>query len=236
MYFKCQFDKKARYVFDAVSSKSKQALFSACSCFSAGDGQIIYLQDDETSHLYFVISGYVRLSYFMEDGSATLCDVITANECCGELGVLDGGSYGDMAMSIGESVLYSISVSVFRDLCSNYADLGEALAMAVALRYRSYVEFARILSIKMLHARVARVILRLVDSLGAVVSHNGKAVPCTIPAITQTDLGLMARGSRGGVNRVLKMLVHKGVISIKDRVILVMDRDGLEDCAYAGCF
>jgi len=220
--------------FDFVGADAKRALMSACSSRFVNNNQIIYLQDDETSNLYFVYSGLVRLSYFMEDGSAVLCDVISSGACFGELGVLDGGSYGDMAMSIGASTILSVPAEVFWKLCEAHAELKEALAASVAYRYRSYIEFARLLSLKSLRARVARSLLRITDNLGKVATYNGSQVPCTIPEITQTDLGLMARGSRSGVNRVLNEWVQKGMISIRERTVLIINRDAIEDCGYEG--
>ena len=49
--------------------------------------------------------------------------------------------------------------------------------------------------------------------------------------VTQTDLGLMARGSRGNINRVLKTWERAGWIAIEDRRTLILDRARLEGVA-----
>ena len=46
--------------------------------------------------------------------------------------------------------------------------------------------------------------------------------------VTQADLGLMARGARGNVNRALKAWERAGWIAIQDRNILILDRNRLE--------
>ena len=59
-------------------------------------------------------------------------------------------------------------------------------------------------------------------------------MPCVGPVITQADLGLMARGARGSVNRALKSWQRAGWLVVKDRAILIADRAVLEAIAIEG--
>jgi hypothetical protein len=52
--------------------------------------------------------------------------------------------------------------------------------------------------------------------------------------ISQTDLGLMARGARGNVNRALKSWEREGWIAMRDRTVLVLNRPRLEALAIEG--
>jgi len=61
---------------------------------------------------------------------------------------------------------------------------------------------------------------------------KGREVACIGPMVTQTDLGLMARGARGNVNRALKSWERSGWIAIVDRSIAILDRSKLEHLAF----
>jgi CRP/FNR family cyclic AMP-dependent transcriptional regulator len=217
--------------FARASDDAKKALLATLLRRSYGNNEVIYLQDDGADHLYFVISGHVRLSYIMEDGSAILYAILPAGDSFGELGIFDGGTHCDMAMAIGETLVGCISITNFRALAARFPDLHDALTRLVARRYRSYIDLTRVMSLKTLPARVAQVLLRLTDGLGTRIQHHGYERPCVGPVVTQADLGLMARGARGNVNRALKTWERAGWIALKDRSILVINRAQLENLA-----
>jgi CRP-like cAMP-binding protein len=215
--------------FARASEESRKALLAALSRRSYAHNEVIYLQDDNADRLYFVVSGYVRLSYIMEDGSAVLYGILPGGHSFGELGIFDGGAHCDMAMAVGQTVVGSISIKAFRSITDRFPELHQALTRIVARRYRSYVELTRIMSLKTLPARVAQALLRLADGLGTRVRLNGAELPCVGPVVTQADLGLMARGARGNVNRALKTWERAGWIAIKERSIVVVNRAELEN-------
>lgn len=218
--------------FACISEDARSALLAALSSTIYGNNEVVYFQDDEAAHLYFVTSGFVRLSYLMEDGSAILYAILPPGNSFGELGIFDGGLHCDMATGIGQTVIASIASKRFESLCSRYPELNSALAQLVARRYRSYIDLARIMSLKTLPARVAQALLRIADMLGTHIRHGGRELLCVGPVVTQADLGLMARGARGNVNRALKEWQRSGWIAIKNRSILIIDREALETLAF----
>jgi len=214
--------------FAGLDEKVRSALLRVSIRRSFNEGEFVYLQDDDAEALYLIASGHIRLSYLMEDGSAILYSILPAGESFGELGVLDGNCYCDMATAIGKTIVASISVNLFRSLCREYPVLHDALARLVARRHRSYIDLTRNLSLKTLPARLARALLRLADGLGTKWPHARGEVACLGAIVTQADLGLMARGARGNVNRALKTWERSGWIAMHERNILILERRKLE--------
>ena len=217
--------------FATVGQEATNALSRVTIRRSFNTGECIYMQDDEAKYLHVVQSGYVRLSYMMEDGSAVLHAILAAGETFGELGVFEQSHYPDMATAVGPVVTACIPVSSFGEVARHHPTLSRALSQAVANRYRSYLILTRHLSLKTLSARLAQALLRLADGFGLTVVHEGRPVNMIGAMVTQTDLGLMARGSRGNVNRALKAWERAGWIASKDRCILITDRASLETVA-----
>ncbi len=215
--------------FANLGEEAKAALLAAAVKRVYGPNEFVYVQDDEAENLHFVREGHIRLSYLMEDGSALLCGILPAGECFGELAVFDEGVHCDTATAIGTATLVSVPASAVRSLAQRHPAIGQALAAAVAARYRSYVELTRALSLKTLSARLAQAVLRLADGLGAQVRYRGRDYPCVTAVVTQTDLGLMARGARGNVNRALKAWEMQGLIALHERCIVILDRHKLEN-------
>jgi CRP-like cAMP-binding protein len=190
------------------------------------------LQDDDAENFYFIRSGHVRLSYLLEEGSAILCGILPMGESFGELGVFENGTHCDTATAVGNVSVASIPGQAFRSLGVRYPEIDAAVGRVIARRYRSYVELTRMLSLKTLAARLAQALLRLSDGLGTRMEVAGREVAFVGPMVTQADLGLMARGARGNVNRALKAWERAGWIAIIDRSIAILDRKRLEGLAF----
>ena len=218
--------------FSQLGADAKAALAAAFVRRSYRENDFIYLQDDDAEHLYFIRSGYVRLSYLMEDGSAILHGILPPGETFGELGIFEGGAHSDMATAVGNVTVASVPIHVFRQLEQRHPEIGAAVGRAVARRYRSYLALTRMLSLKTLAARLAQALLRLADGLGTRIHHAGRECPCIGSMVTQTDLGLMARGARGNVNRALKTWERAGWIAIQDRCIVILDRAKLDGLSF----
>lgn len=207
------------------------ALDQAASYRMLGPNEFIYLQDDEAEFLYFVRSGHVRLSYLLEDGSPILFGIVPPGESFGELGVFEAGRHYDMATSMGTGSVYCIPAGAFRSLGMRHPALNLALGLTIAKRYRSYISLTRMLGLRTLPARLSQCLLRLAESLNDRTGHEGRDVLQVGAFVTQSDLGLMARGARGNVNRALKSWEKEGWIAIRNRCILILDRPRLEAVA-----
>jgi CRP-like cAMP-binding protein len=217
--------------FARVGEEARTALDRALGYRILGPNEFIYLQEDTAEFLYFVRSGHIRLSYLLEDGAPILVGVMAPGDSFGELGVFEGGSHYDMATSIGTSSIFYISTSTFRTLAERYPDLDLALARTIAKRHRSYISLTRILALKTLPARLSQCLLRLADSLDDRARWNGRDVLRVGGFVTQSDLGLMARGARANVNRALKAWERAGWIAVHERNIFILDRLRLEALA-----
>ncbi|WP_181705346.1 Crp/Fnr family transcriptional regulator [Chthonobacter rhizosphaerae] len=217
-------------LFDLGPDLSAQLLtFSNRRSFS--NNQIIYFQDDPAEHIYFVQSGHVRLSYLMEDGSAVLLAILAEGSSFGEVAIFEDGPHCDMATASGCTEVCALPLRACRTLADRHPELHRALARLVSRRYRSYVEMTRTLSLRSLQARLACALLRLAESLGTNVAHEGRVVPAIGSFVTQADLGLMSRGARGNINRILKSWREAGWIAATDRQILVLHPARLEALA-----
>lgn len=217
--------------FACLDADVQAALSRAATYKLYGPNEFVYLQDDDADFLYFVRSGHVRLSYLLEDGSTILFGILPVGESFGELGVFEAGTHYDMATSVGTTSVYCLPATVFRALAARSPSLDVALGRTVAKRYRSYIALTRSLGLKTLPARLSQCLLRLADGLGTRVAVDGREVACVGGFVTQTELGLMARGARGNVNRALKAWEKNGWIAMKERSILILDRPRLEGLA-----
>lgn len=188
----------------------------------------IYIQEDVAEYLYIVISGYVKISYILEDGNCILLGVVPPGEGFGELGVFEGDCHTETASAMGDVCVARIRAEVFRDRMLQQLEVQSFLAQLLARRYRWYLQSTRNLSLSSLAARLSQVLLYLSKSLGRTTEIDGKTCPYLPAMITQSDLGAMARGTRGNVNRLLKKWEREGWIRLDHRRIVIVKKSRLE--------
>lgn len=167
----------------------------------------------------------------MEDGSVILHDVLPPDAVFGELSILDQSTHPDMATAAGRVSVLFLPATALLSLVSLHPALAQALRGAVASRYRAYIDLTRDLSLQSLSGRLAQTLIRVADRVGRHVVHDGRRAQTIGTIITQTDLGLLARGSRGNVNRTLQTWQRAGWIALRERSIVVLDRGALSSLA-----
>lgn len=217
--------------FAGLPQPARQALAGAMLIRSYGNNDFVYYQDDDATALHFVRTGHIRLSQILEDGSAILFSILPPGEAFGELGVFERGMHCDMATSVGKCTVGSVPLATFHRLAATHPEIEAALGRLVARRYRYYIDLTRNLSLRSLSARLAQSLLRLADGLGSMVQYQGRRCQTIGSVVNQTDLGLMARGARGNVNRALRGWEKAGWIALESRSIVILDRDRLERIA-----
>jgi len=217
-----------------LASKVKEAFLKYSIRHVYPKNGVIYLQEDDADKFYIVLSGHVRLSYIMEDGTAILYAIVPPGQSFGELGVFDRSVYTDTASAIGPVSVLAVRAEVFHSNVAHNEDLRSALSSLIVERYKTYIDVTKSLYLSTLSARLAMSLLRLVKSLGQTIDLDGKGYPYLGSVVTQSDLGAMARGTRGNVNRVLKKWERDGLILVKDRKIILLDPDELELVALRG--
>lgn len=198
-----------------------------------GPNDIIYHQDDESTHFYIVQSGNVRLSYITEEGFVSLFAIMAPGGTLGEAGVLGGFDHVETASTIGPTTVLAISADCLRGDGSGAAELRAEMGRLVARRYLAQMQLTRALYLPKLSQRLAHALLQLLETLGNEVRYRDRMVDCLGPVVTQSDLGSMARGTRENINKTLRKWDKDGLVQLEDRHILFLDRTRLENMALA---
>lgn len=221
---------KASSEFARASDEAKSALLAALTRRTYANNEVVYLQEDEAQQLYFVVSGHIRLSYVRDDGSAILYAILPPGEQLRRTRHLRRRcplrhGHGDREcrgrQRLGQEV--QRPVRALPKPAKVHRPAGRA-ALPVVYRIDPHDE----------HQDTARA--RGAGTSGARRrardrGHCGRKVPSVGPVVSQSDLGLMARGARNSVNRILKIWERAGWLAIKDRSILIVNRAAIEASA-----
>jgi CRP/FNR family transcriptional regulator, cyclic AMP receptor protein len=191
---------------------------------------ILYTPKEGTERLFILKKGRVQLYEVNRDGEEVTLSVIEDGNIFGEMALTSQSLYGLYVRAIEPSTVVSLRREDVEDLIRDTPDVGLRLVRELAERlHDSERRYADMVG-KDVPARLATLILTLVDSEG-VVSSESYRIP---NHYTHERLASMIGCKRVAVTRAFRKLEGEGAVVLKDRRIVVKDMDALKDMAEAG--
>ncbi len=190
------------------------------------DDQIIDREDD-TSDVYFIVSGTVRVVNYSLSGREVTFEDIRAGSIFGELAALDGRPRSANVVSLGVTVVATMNPAAFQDMLAENPDVCLRLMRRLAQVVRVSTE--RIMDLSTLGAnnRVYAEILRLAQDTA---KDDSTAVIEPIPI--HGDIASRVSTTRETVARVFGDLTKKELIERKGQRLLVRDVGRLEHMVH----
>ncbi|MBK8909626.1 MAG: Crp/Fnr family transcriptional regulator [Rhodospirillales bacterium] len=188
-------------------------------------GQNIFLKGDLGDSMMAVLSGRVRISSNSADGREVVLAVLEPGELMGEIAMIDGGERTADAVALAPTDLLILSRRDFLPCLRQSSEACWKLLMIMAQRLRRTDEQVEDMSFLPLKIRLAKRLLFLADHYG---EPSGASIRISIH-LPQQLLASMVSTSREAVNKQLRAWHEAGVVDVKRGVIIVLDREALED-------
>lgn len=213
--------------FSSLDQQSTNRILKSATIKKYSDKDVLYFQDDAAEFLYVILKGCVRLSYLREDGTCISLGILQQGRYLGELGVCDGGDYAETATAIGNVWVALLSKQLIVRWMEDQPVEDCDWAGLLVGRYRDYQRAICRLSLGSLSARLSRILLDIANQSNETWRIGNRDCRYVSSIITQSDLGAMARGTRGNVNRTLKRWERSGWILLRDRCIILLNEAAL---------
>ena len=191
---------------------------------------ILYTPKEGTERLFILKEGRVQLYEVDGEGEEITLSVVEDGNVFGEMALTGQSLHGLYVRAIVPSTVVSLRREDVEDLITKKPEVGLRLVRELAERLRdSERRYADVVG-KEVPARLATLILRLVDSEGVVSSESFR-----IPThYTHEQLASMIGCKRVAVTRAFRKLEEGGAVELADRRIVVKDMDALKELAEAG--
>jgi CRP-like cAMP-binding protein len=186
-------------------------------------GAEIIKQGADGDGLYVVAQGSVIVKRESRGGEHRALHVIEAPGSFGELALLDNQPRSASIEALEACEVFGISRTLFLSLLSRDPRLIDGLVRELGRTIRRLSEQVADDGLLDLPSRVAKTLLRLVDSQGLA----GSAGECPIVSLSQSKLADLVGGSRQSVNAALSTFVTRGLIRIEGRRIVMTDLAGM---------
>lgn len=177
-------------------------------------GQILFVEGELGSNVFFVISGLVKLSNNTPDGEEQILDWCGPYDSFAEVLLLETGSYPATAEVVQESTVLVLDNGAMSNILENHPKLALALIRTLSKKLRMSQEFIRILTTRSTTGILAALLLRLARP--AYTPSQPIYVDATL---TNRDLANMIGTSRECVNRAINNWKRSGILcTTEDRL------------------
>lgn len=187
----------------------------------------LFLEGDEASHLYEVVSGVVCLYRIMPDGGRH----ILAFRFPGDIvGLCSPATYGYNAQAVGDARVRRISRAGLERMIDERADFARKLLRMAAAELNAMRDHLTCLASKSAEAKVADFLLMLAERSQA---RAGSAVVVNLP-MTRTDIGDYLGLTIETVSRTISKMRRAGIIDLpRTTQVVVRSKDRLAELAGA---
>lgn len=210
-------------LFTSFAEADHQKLASMLRRKSIGKGEILFRQGDEGTALYIILQGRIKISMSRRMDKVTLA-ILGQGEFLGEMALLDGQPRSADATAMEDSQLYILNRKDFFSFLVNNESAIQSIISSLSRRLRKTDDLLAEMCFLNLSVRLAKKLFELAEPQ---TSAEEKPPGWTLK-ISQRELGDMLGVSRESINKELKILRDKGVLSTSRNYILIHDLEILK--------
>ncbi|MBO6562836.1 MAG: Crp/Fnr family transcriptional regulator [Nisaea sp.] len=194
--------------------------------------QVIINLDDESTDVYFIIWGDVRVTVFSETGKTVIIQDLKTGHHFGEFSAIDGGRRSASIVAMSRTVVAVLPAEAFRDLLMEFPELSQTVMRRMVGSLRNLVERVVEFSTLGVRNRIHAELLRLARA-GRIVENTGRISPPP----THAEIAARISTHREAVTRELKALERSDLLERTRGAYVVKDLAELKrmvDDARAG--
>jgi CRP/FNR family transcriptional regulator, cyclic AMP receptor protein len=190
---------------NALAAKAKSVKFPKQA--------IIITEGDETSSLYIILSGKVRVFSSDEKSKEVTLIIQESGSYFGELALLGDEPRSASVEALEKTACGIISKDDFKYWLASHPDVAIGLLRVLAKKIRQLTEKVKQMALSNVYERTIKVLQDMATQEGDIfVIHNRP---------TQQELANMVGSSREMINKIMKELTKGGYMVIKDKTLRI---------------
>ena len=185
-------------------------------------GDVIFQKGDEGTALYAILSGRIKIIVTRPAGDKITVAILNDGDFFGEMALLDGMPRSADAVALEETQLAVLDRNDFLAFLVQHEHAVLAILRTLSLRLRKTDDLLSEICFLSLSARLAKRLLELARAES--VGHDASVLEMRM---TQKELSGLLGVSRESVNKELKTLRDKGIVSTERSKIVILDMNFL---------
>ena len=215
-------------VFSSLSDIDKKVLTAKCDLKLFEAGSTIIEQGDNTTTVYFLISGTVHVVDYSSAARAMTYASLKEGDMFGEMAIIEGLPRSAWVCTITPCKLASLPGALFLEMVKKNADVSLALLKQFSLRLR--LSNSRLKDVSLLGTE-QRACMELIRMAKVDPQLPGSYLIFQMP--TQANFANIIGSSRETVSRIFGKLKEEHIIVISKRGLCIPNREKLERRAFS---
>jgi CRP/FNR family transcriptional regulator len=216
-------------IFEPLSEEEIERLNGQLSDRHLEPGEIFYTPQDSSERLFLLWKGRVRI-YKTTDGREFTLATVEAGTVFGEMALTAQQLQGAYAQAMEPSELSVMHRTDLERLMLEKPEVGLQITHLLSERLRRYETRLEDITLKGVTARLASLLVLLLESEGVVTGDHSLKIPTHY---THQHLGSMVGTNREAVTRAFGHLQDEGIVQLRRRLIYVPDVEALRRRAEA---
>ncbi len=214
-------------IFEPLSCEEIKQLNGQLSDIHLDRGEIFFDPEARSEKLFLLQKGQVRI-YRTTDGREFTLAIVEAGTVFGEMALTAQKLQGAYAQAMQPSEISVMNREDLERLILEKPQVGLQIARLLSERLRRYENRLGDLTLKEVPARLASLILLLIESEGVVSEHRYLKIPTHY---THQHLGTMIGANREAVTRAFGHLQDEGAVELRRRFIYVKNIEAVKQAA-----
>jgi len=204
-------------IFDGMDDSQMKMVEKMTTMSQIGKHRPIYFPEQSSKNIYFLKEGHVKLSRLHEDGREIILDILGPGEIFGELWIVEQGGRKEIAESLDDALVCSMSKQDFENMMMHNPLLNLQLTKWMGLRLRRFEEKMSDLAFKDVTKRIISFLVRYADDFGKM---KGGTVHIS-SFLSHQEIAYLTAASRQTVTTVLNELKGKGLIDFTRKSLTI---------------
>lgn len=213
-------------LFTSLSSDDLQKLSGLVRKKTLSKGEYLFRQGDEGTALYIIMQGRLQVSLSRRLDRVTLA-IVGRGECLGEMALLDAQPRSADVLAVEDSEVYALNRQDFLTFLMGNERALRALLYSLSMRLRSTIDLVGDMCFLHLSTRLAKKLVELARE----TNDGNDSCECTL-RISQRELGEILGVSRESINKELKTLRDRKILSTSRNAISILDPEHLKRRAF----
>jgi len=215
-------------LFNSLSDSDLESLSESVRLQSLKKGQTLFRKGDEGSSLYIIKQGTIKIVLPSRLGDEVIVTIFSEGDFFGEMALFDGKPRSADALAMESTKIYMLNRNDFLLFLQSNINAMKSILSQLTNRLRSTDDFLEGACFLSVSARLAKKLLDLAESHG---QKDGDSVYIDLN-LTQKELGDMIGSTRESINKELKILRDKNLITMQENKIQIIDITRLKRRAY----
>lgn len=215
-------------LFNSLSDSDLENLSESIRLQSLKKGQTLFRKGDEGSSLYIIKQGTIKIVLPSRLGDEVIVTMFSEGDFFGEMALFDGKPRSADALAMEPSKIYVLNRNDFLIFLQSNINAMKSILSQLTNRLRNTDDFLESTCFLSVSARLAKKLLELAESYG---QNDGDKVYIDL-SLTQKEIGDMIGSTRESINKELKILRDKGLITMQENKIQIVDITRLKRRAY----